>query len=43
VLALSLRSTSEAMLAEILAGWFETGPSREADDLANVRHVDEIA
>jgi len=43
VLALSLRSTSEAMLDEILDGWFEAEPSREADDVANVRHVDEIA
>src|SRR6185295_14329917 len=43
VLALSLRTTSEAVLAEILDGWFEAAPSDEADDVANVRHVDEIA
>jgi ribose 5-phosphate isomerase B len=43
VLALSLRGTSEAMLDEILDGWFETKPSSDADDVANVRHVDEIA
>ena len=43
VLALSLRSTSDALLDEILDGWFETEPSRDADDVANVRHVDEIA
>ena len=43
VLALSLRSTSEALLAEILDSWFETASSSEADDVANVRHVDEIA
>ena len=42
VLALSLRTTSEAVLGEILDGWFETPPSEEADDLANVRHLDEI-
>jgi ribose 5-phosphate isomerase B len=43
VLALSLRTTSEAMLAEILDAWFEGAPSTERDDVANVRHVDEIA
>jgi ribose 5-phosphate isomerase B len=42
VLALSLRATSEAVLAEILDGWFESTPSGDADDVANVRHVDEI-
>jgi ribose 5-phosphate isomerase B len=42
VLALSLRSTSEAELGEILDAWFEAGPSPEADDRANVEHVDEI-
>src|SRR5947207_12377651 len=39
VLALSLRATSEALLGEILDGWFEAGPSEEPDDVANVRHV----
>jgi ribose 5-phosphate isomerase B len=43
VLALSLRTTSEAMLEEILDGWFEGQPSSDASDEANVRHVDEIA
>ena len=43
VLALSLRTTSEALLTEILDGWFEGAPSGEEDDVANVRHVDEIA
>ncbi|HEV7845020.1 MAG TPA: RpiB/LacA/LacB family sugar-phosphate isomerase [Thermoleophilaceae bacterium] len=43
VLALSLRTTSEALLAEILDGWFGSAPSTEEDDVANVRHVDEIA
>jgi ribose 5-phosphate isomerase B len=42
VLALSLRSTSEAVLGEILDGWFGTGPSDEAADVENVRHLDEI-
>ncbi|MEA2218829.1 MAG: ribose 5-phosphate isomerase [Solirubrobacteraceae bacterium] len=42
VLALSLRGTSEALLEEILDGWFEGAPSHEDDDVANVRHVDEI-
>jgi ribose 5-phosphate isomerase B len=42
VLALSLRTTSEALLEEILDGWFEGAPSSDADDVANVRHVDEI-
>jgi ribose 5-phosphate isomerase B len=42
VLALSLRSTSEAVLGEILDGWFAGAPSNEADDCANVQHVDEI-
>ena len=43
VLALSLRTTSEAVLEEILDAWFDGAPSAERDDVANVRHVDEIA
>jgi ribose 5-phosphate isomerase B len=43
VLALSLRTTSEALLAEILDGWFDGAPSGDEDDVANIRHVDEIA
>jgi ribose 5-phosphate isomerase B len=43
VLALSLRTTSAALLEEILDGWFEGEPSSDASDVANVRHVDEIA
>ena len=39
VLALSLRTTSEAELAEILDAWFAAGPSDEADDRANVEHL----
>jgi ribose 5-phosphate isomerase B len=42
VLALSLRTTSEAELAEILDAWFAGTPSAEADDVANVAHVGEI-
>jgi ribose 5-phosphate isomerase B len=43
VLALSLRTTSAAVLNEILDAWFEAEPSGEHDDVANVRHIDEIA
>jgi ribose 5-phosphate isomerase B len=43
VLALSLRSTSEAELDEILDAWFESEPSSDDDDVANIRHVDDIA
>jgi ribose 5-phosphate isomerase B len=42
VLALSLRTTSEALLEEILDAWFSAAPSDESDDVANIRHVDEI-
>jgi ribose 5-phosphate isomerase B len=42
VLALSLRSTSEAELAEILDAWFAGQPSDGADDRANVAHLAEI-
>ena len=42
VLALSLRTTSAAELAEILDAWFAGAPSAEDDDKANVAHVDEI-
>ena len=42
VLALSLRTTSPALLEEILDAWFATSPSPEADDRANVEHVGEI-
>ena len=43
VLALSLRTTSEAVLGEILDAWFGAEPSPEEDDRANVAHLDEIA
>jgi ribose 5-phosphate isomerase B len=42
VLALSLRTTSEAELREILDAWFAGGPSGEADDRANVAHLNEL-
>jgi ribose 5-phosphate isomerase B len=42
VLALSLRTTSDAVLEEILDGWFAGEPSGDAADAANIRHVDEI-
>jgi ribose 5-phosphate isomerase B len=42
VLALSLRATSEAVLGEILDGWFSTEVSKEPEDRANVDHVDEL-
>jgi ribose 5-phosphate isomerase B len=41
-LALSLRATSEAELAEILDAWFGAEASPEADDRANVEHLSEI-
>jgi ribose 5-phosphate isomerase B len=42
VLALSLRSTSEAELGEILDAWFAGSASDADDDRANVAHLDEI-
>ena len=42
VLALSLRTTSAAVLDEILDAWFSGEPSAEADDRANVEHLAEI-
>ncbi len=38
-LALSLRSTSEAELTEILDAWFGSGASDEEEDRANVAHL----
>jgi hypothetical protein len=31
------------VLEEILDAWFSGSPSPESDDMANIRHVDEIA
>jgi len=42
VLALSLRTTSAAELAEILDAWFEGEPSADGSDRANVGHLAEI-
>jgi ribose 5-phosphate isomerase B len=42
VLALSLRSTSEVELSEILDAWFAAAPSEEPGDVANVEHVSDI-
>ena len=41
-LAISLRATSEAELAEILDAWFGGEPSSDAEDTANVEHLAEI-
>ena len=41
-LAISLRATSEAELAEILDAWFGGEPSGDAADAANVEHLAEI-
>jgi ribose 5-phosphate isomerase B len=41
-LALSLRTTSEPLLHEILDAWLAGQPSPDSDDRANVEHVDEI-
>ncbi|MEX1141353.1 MAG: RpiB/LacA/LacB family sugar-phosphate isomerase [Thermoleophilaceae bacterium] len=43
VLALSLRATTEAVLEEIVDAWLAEEPSGEHDDVANIRHVDEIS
>jgi ribose 5-phosphate isomerase B len=42
VLALSLRATSQAELAEILDAWFGADASEDPDDRANVAHLSEI-
>jgi ribose 5-phosphate isomerase B len=42
VLALSLRATSEAVLAKILDAWFAAQPSPDADDRENIAHLGEI-
>lgn len=41
-LALSLRSTSEAGLSEILDAWFSSQPSNEPEDRANVERLAQI-
>ncbi len=42
VLALSLRATSEAELAEILDAWFSAEPSGDRSDRSNVEHLAEL-
>jgi ribose 5-phosphate isomerase B len=42
VLALSLRTTSQPLLDEILDAWFGTAASTESDDADNIRHIDDI-
>jgi ribose 5-phosphate isomerase B len=42
VLALSLRATAEAELEEILDAWFGAQASTEAEDRANIDHLEEI-
>jgi ribose 5-phosphate isomerase B len=42
VLALSLRTTSAALLDEILDAWFDTIPSPDTSDLANIGHLADI-
>ncbi len=42
VLALSLRTTSQAELEEILDAWFAGEPSAEAEDRANIEHLGEM-
>lgn len=39
VLALSLRTTSEALLGEILDAWFASEASTDPGDRANIEHV----
>jgi len=42
VLALSLRRTSRAELAEILDAWFAASSSEEHDDVENIAHLTDI-
>jgi len=42
VLALSLRTTSAAELAEILDAWFQGEPSEDASDAENIGHLSDI-
>src|SRR3954466_4707129 len=42
VLALSLRTTSPAVLGEILDAWLAAKPSADAEDRANVAHLARI-
>jgi ribose 5-phosphate isomerase B len=42
VLALSLRTTSEAQLQEILDAWLSGAPSTDDSDARNIAHVEEL-
>jgi ribose 5-phosphate isomerase B len=42
VLALSLRGTSQAVMEEILDNWFDTSPSDDPEDRANVEHITDL-
>ena len=42
VLALSLRSTADAELAEILDAWFSTKPSEQAEDRASIDRISQL-
>lgn len=42
VLAMSLRSTSEQVAKEILAAWFSTSPSEEAEDLVCMEYLERL-
>jgi ribose 5-phosphate isomerase B len=42
VLALSLRTTSEAQLEEILDAWLDGSPSTEESDIRNIAHLGEL-
>jgi ribose 5-phosphate isomerase B len=42
VLALGLRTTSEALLGEILDAWFAVEPSQEPEDRASIEHLGAI-
>src|SRR5688500_15079260 len=43
VLALSLRTTSPAVLGEILDAWFAAAQSDDDEDRANIHHLSEIS
>jgi ribose 5-phosphate isomerase B len=42
VLALSLRATSEAQLAEILDAWLSEVPSADVSDVRNIAHIGDL-
>ncbi len=42
ILAMSIRTTSEWVAAEILDAWFQTSPSKDADDVACIDYLAEV-